>query len=94
MGNPTGHTHSGNSSAQPNNQSASNTQNQAYSQINIQNMLGQQVLSRSNAMDQVSINQVSSKHMTYNQMMIALGKGRKVDIAKKLDEQQRLKDMK
>lgn len=50
-------------------------------------MLGQQVLSRSNAMDQVSINQVSSKHMTYNQMMIALGKGRKVDIAKKLDEQ-------
>ena len=42
-----------------------------------------------NQLDQLSINQISSKHMDYNQMMIALGNGRKVDIGdhfKKLAE--------
>lgn len=44
---------------------------------------------RVNQLDQLSINQISAKHMDYNQMMIALGKGRKVDIGdhfKKLNE--------
>lgn len=35
-----------------------------------------------NRLDQLSINEVSSKHMTYEQLMIALGKGRKVDISR------------
>lgn len=40
-------------------------------------------------MDQLSINQIGSKHMDYNQIMIAHGKGRKVDIGnmfKKLND--------
>jgi len=42
-----------------------------------------------NQLDQMSINNLSSKHMDYNQMMISLGHGRKVDIGnhfKKLNE--------
>lgn len=33
-------------------------------------------------MDQISVNQFSSKHMSYDQLMVSLGKGRKVDISK------------
>lgn len=35
-----------------------------------------------NRMGQYSVNQLSSKHMAYNQLMVASGKGRKVDIGK------------
>lgn len=35
---------------------------------------------RMNQLDQLSINQIGTKHMDYNQMCIALGRGRKVDI--------------
>ena len=45
---------------------------------------------RMNHMDQLSVNQISAKHMNYNQMMLALGKGKRVDIDnyfKKLNDQ-------
>lgn len=43
-------------------------------------------------MEQISINQFSSKHMSYDQLMVALGKGRKVDISKisKILEEQKI----
>jgi hypothetical protein len=37
-------------------------------------------------MDQLSINNLSSKHMTYTEMMVALGKGTKVDTAEYLED--------
>lgn len=40
---------------------------------------------RINQLDQLSINPISSKHMRYSQIMIALGKGKKVDIASYLE---------
>jgi hypothetical protein len=41
---------------------------------------------RYNQMDQLSLNNLSSKHMTYNEMMISLGKGTKVDTAEYLED--------
>lgn len=35
-----------------------------------------------NQMDQLSVNNLSSKHMTMNQLLIAMGRGHKVDIGK------------
>lgn len=46
---------------------------------NFRNGLNGPILNR---LDQLSVNEVSSKHMTYEQLMIALGKGRKVDISR------------
>lgn len=44
-----------------------------------------------NQLDQLSVNQIASKHMDYNKLMIALGKGRKVDIG---DHFKRLNELK
>ena len=41
---------------------------------------------RFNQMDQLSINNLSGKHMTYTEIMIALGKGTKVDTAEYLED--------
>ena len=41
---------------------------------------------RINTLDQLSVNNLSSKHMDYNQMMLALGKGRKIDFQLKMLE--------
>ena len=43
---------------------------------------GGQIEHHINQMDQLSVNNLSSKHMTMNQLLIAMGRGHKVDIGK------------